>query len=41
MGKNIDENKSKNLSGKYSKKLHDHAKQSATVAPKTSSTKVI
>ena len=36
-GKNI----SKNLSGKYSQKLFDHAKQSATDALKTSSKRVI
>ena len=48
MGKNIDTNISKNLSGKYSlgmlamrQKLFDHAKKSATVASKTSSKRVI
>ena len=30
MGKNIGNNVSKNLSGKYSQKFFDHAKQSAT-----------
>ena len=39
--KNIDENISKNLSGKCSKKLHDHAKQSATGAFNTTSKKAI
>ena len=34
---NVDENISKNLTGKYSQKLLDHAKQSATDAHKTSS----
>ena len=37
MGENI----SKNLSGKYSQKLLDHVKQSATDALKTSSKRVI
>ena len=37
MGKNI----SKNLSGKYSQKLLDHAKKSATVSIKTASQKAI
>ena len=41
MGKNIGKNISKNLSGKYSQKLLDHAKQSATDAPKTTSKRVI
>ena len=41
MGKNIGENISKNWSGKYSQKVFDHAKQSATDAPKTISKKVI
>ena len=41
MGKNIGKNTSKNLSGKYSQKLLDHAKQSATDAHKTSSKTVI
>ena len=40
MGKNIGKNLSKNLSGKYSQKLLDHAKISATDAPKISSFKV-
>ena len=35
MAKNIGKNISKNLSGKYSQKLLDHNKQSATDAPKT------
>ena len=35
MGKNIGKNISKNLSGKYSRKLLDHAKQSATDILKT------
>ena len=35
MCKNIVENISMNLSGKYSQKLVDHAKQSATDALKT------
>ena len=37
MGRNIDQNTSKNLSSKYSQKLIDHAKQSATDALKTAS----
>ena len=37
MVKNIGKNISKNLSGKFSQKLLDHSKQSATDAPKTSS----
>ena len=41
MGKNIDKNISKGLSGKYSQKLLDHAKQSATDALKTSSKRFI
>ena len=40
MGKNIGKNISKILSGKYSQKLLDHAKQSATVALKTSSKRI-
>ena len=40
MGKNIDE-KSKNLSGRHSQKLLDHAKQSATDALEASSKKII
>ena len=38
--KNIGRKISKNLSSKYSQKLHDHAKQSATDAFKTSSKRV-
>ena len=38
MGKNVGKNISKNSSGKYSQKLPDHAKKSATDALKTSST---
>ena len=34
MGKNIGKTISKNLSGKYSHKLLDHAQQSAADAPK-------
>ena len=48
MGKGIEKSISKNISGKYSpgmlvmhQKLLDHAKQSATDAPKTSSKRVI
>ena len=41
MGKNIGKNMSKILSGKYSLKLLDHAKKSATDALKTSSKRVI
>ena len=41
MGKNIVKNMSKRVSGKYSQKLLDHAKQSATDALKTSSKRVI
>ena len=37
MGENIGKNISKILSGKYSQKLLDHAKQSATDAFKTAS----
>ena len=37
MCKNIVKNISKSLSGKYSQKLHDHTKKSATDALKTSS----
>ena len=40
MGKNIGENISKNLSGKYNQKLPDHAKQSAIDVPKTTSKRV-
>ena len=39
MGKNIGNNINKNLSGKYSQKLFDHAKESATDALKTTSKK--
>ena len=41
MGKYIDKNISKNSSGKYSHKLLDHCKQSATDAPKTTSKIII
>ena len=41
MGKNILKNINKNLSGKYSQKLFDHTKKSATDAVKTSSKRVI
>ena len=41
MGKNIGKNISKILRGKYSQKLFDHAKQSATDALKTTSKRVI
>ena len=41
MGKNIVKNINKNWSGKYSIKLLDHAKQSATDPLKTSSKRVI
>ena len=41
MGKNIGKNIIKNLSGKYSQKLLDHAKQSATNACKTNSERAI
>ena len=41
MGKNFGKNINKNLSGKYSQKLFDHAKQSATDAIKTSPKRVI
>ena len=41
MGKNIGKNISKSLSGKYGKKLLDHAKKFATDAFKTFSKKVI
>ena len=37
----IDKSKIKNLSGKYSQKLLDHAKQSATDPLKTASKRVI
>ena len=35
MGKKIDKNTGKNVSGKYSQKLLDHAKKSATDVLKT------
>ena len=41
MGKNIGKNISENLNGKYSRKLLDHAKQSATDAIITSSKRAI
>ena len=41
MSKNIGKNIIKNLSGKYSKTLFDHAKQSAGDAPKTVSKRAI
>ena len=41
MGKNIDTNITQNLSGKYSQKLLNYAKNSATNALKASSKKVI
>ena len=41
MSRNIGKNIIKNLSGKYSKTLFDHAKQSAGDAPKTVSKRVI
>ena len=41
MGKIVGNNISKTLSGKYSQKLHDHAKQSSTDALKTLSKRVI
>ena len=41
MGINIGKNTSKNVSGKYSQKLLDHAKKSATDALKTSSKRII
>ena len=41
MPKDIDNNKSKTLSGKYSLKLLDHTKESATDALKTTSKKLI
>ena len=39
MGKNIGKNISKNLNGKYSQKLLDHTKLSATDTLKTASKK--
>ena len=41
MDKNLGKNISENLSGKYSKKLLDHAKQSATDALTTASKRAI
>ena len=41
MSKNIGKNISKDLSGKYQKKLLDYAKQSATDAFKTASKRAI
>ena len=41
IGKNLGKKISKTLNGKYSQKLFDHAKQSATDEFKTSSKKVI
>ena len=41
MGRNIGKNISKNLISKYSQKLLDHAKQSATDVLKTASKKEI
>ena len=41
MGKNIGQNVRKTLSGKYSQKLLDHAKKSATDTLKTTSKGVI
>ena len=41
MGRNIGKNKSKHLHSKYSHKLLDHVKQSATDAFKTTSKRVI
>ena len=41
IGKNISKDKSSNLSGKYSQKLLDHVKRSATDALKTTSKRVI
>ena len=41
MSKNVDKNKSENLSSKYSKKLLDHTKQSATDTIKTASKRAI
>ena len=41
IGKSIGKNIIKSLNGKYSQKLLDHAKQSATDANKTSSKRVI
>ena len=41
IGKNIDNNKSKNLGGKHTRKLLEHAKESATDAFKNTSKKLI
>ena len=41
MGKNVCKNINKGLSSKYSQKLHDHAKQSATDTLKTASKRII
>ena len=41
MSKNVDKNKSENLSSKYSEKLLDHTKQSATDTIKTISKRAI
>ena len=41
MGRNIGKNISKNLNSKYSQKLLDHAKQSATNALKIASKRTI
>ena len=41
MGRIFGKNISKNLSGRYSQKLLDYAKQSATDVPKTMSKRVI
>ena len=41
MGKNVDTNISKNVTGKYSQKLLDHSRQSAANAPRTTSKIVV
>ena len=41
MSKSIHKNRSKNLNRKYSQKLVDHVKESATDAPKTASERTI
>ena len=41
MGKNVGKNKSENLSSKYSEKLLDYTKQSATDTIKTASKRAI
>ena len=41
MGKNVRKNKSKNLSSKYSQKILNHTKQSATDGHKTASKRTI